>query len=325
MTVPVAVPHPGLGSGHTAPSGFGRAGRPCWSRSRPAHGIVPTGPIWTPPHILPARADPPPPCSDHGWLTGDSSNPGRWNTLWPCRPSSTDTRVSGVVPPGACSGHAFAYTVAAPDSCTWGRALALCCDFLVRTSCWLRNGLAVWLVVRSTRSIELISVSYWRSLYSTNPSTGGATHALPLGLHPGESILARRQALPLAVTDASTPSAWNGMIDPLLPTGVYGGPSPASWGHWHFGCVPPVVSSLISGSLGPSGGHHHSLAPHVLTPLGLRLASGPCPGLPLWAQPDVFWSDHRPRLGHLCGRRPRAPTPSRLGLIGESSHTLVRS
>ena len=53
-----------------------------------------------------------------------------------------------------------------------------------------------------------------------------AVWALPLGLHPGESILARRQALPLAVTDASTPSAWNGSIHPLIPTGFYGGPRP---------------------------------------------------------------------------------------------------
>ena len=119
--------------------------------------------------------------------------------------------------------------------------------------CWLRSGLAGWLVVRSTRSIELISVSYWHSLYSTNPSAGGATHSHPLGLHPGESIRARRQALPLAVADASTPSAWNGLIHSLLPAGVYGGPRPAAWGRWRLGCVPPFVSSLISGSLGPSG------------------------------------------------------------------------
>ena len=59
----------------------------------------------------------------------------------------------------------------------------------VRTSCWLRAGLAVLLAVRSTHSIELISVSSSHSYYSTSPSAGGATHAPPLGLLPGESIL----------------------------------------------------------------------------------------------------------------------------------------
>ena len=43
---------------------------------------------------------------------------------------------------------------------------------------------------------------------------------------------------------------------------------------------PLVVSNLISGPLGPSGGRHHCLAPRVLTPLVLRLYGGPCPLLP---------------------------------------------
>ena len=157
------------------------------------------------------------------------------------------------VPPGGYFCRALAYTVAALVSRICGKALAPSCNFLVRTSCWLRNGLAVWLVVRSTRSIELISVSYWRSLYSTNPSVGGATHALPLGLHPDESILARRQALPLAVPDASTPSAWNGRIHPLQPTGFYGGPRP-----------PPGVAGIS--------------AVFPLLFLTLSLARSACPG-----------------------------------------------
>ena len=91
-----------------------------------------------------------------------------------------------------------------------------------------------------------VSIRYISTLFFGCPSC-------PSGLHPGESIRARRQALPLTVADASTPSAWNGMIHSLLPAGVYGGARPVAWGRWRLGCVPPVVSSLISGSLGPSG------------------------------------------------------------------------
>ena len=37
----MAVSNPGLGTGHTASAGSGRAGRPSWSRSRPARGTAP--------------------------------------------------------------------------------------------------------------------------------------------------------------------------------------------------------------------------------------------------------------------------------------------
>ena len=72
------------------------------------------------------------------------------------------THGPGAVTPGAYSCCGLARTVIALDSRTWGTALAPSGDFLVLTSFLLWNGLAVWLPVRSARSIELSLVSWSR-------------------------------------------------------------------------------------------------------------------------------------------------------------------
>ena len=79
---------------------------------------------------------------------------------------------------------------------------------------------------------------------------------------------------------------------------------------------PLVDSNLISGPLGPSWGCHHCLAPHVPTPLVLRLSGGPCPRLSWRAQPKVFWPDYCLQLGHRCGQASRSDPISTWSLSG---------
>ena len=122
------------------------------------------------------------------------------------------------------------------------------------------------------------------SVYSTNLSVGGATHALLLGLHLGESILAGRLALPLAVLVASTPSGWNGRVHPFLPTRFPRRAAPHRLGSLASQPrFPPslVVSSLISGPLGPLRGlppPPGAPCPDIL--FVLCRASGPYPRIP---------------------------------------------
>ena len=60
-------------------------------------------------------------------------------------------RVFGVVPPDACSGRAFAYTVAAPDSRTWGTVFGPSGSLLFQTAGFRLGWLACWQFVRLAR------------------------------------------------------------------------------------------------------------------------------------------------------------------------------
>ena len=159
---------------------------------------------------------------------------------WPCRPSSTGTLGSGVIPPGPYSCRASACTVVALDSRTWGTALAPSGDFLVRTSFWLWNGLAVWLAVCSTRSIELSLVS-WSRLY--------IVPTCQLVASPMLFSWACLRASPLWLAD--WPSPWQFLLLPPPPGGMVGsicfyrrGPHDetrlAAWGRWRLSPVCPV-------------------------------------------------------------------------------------
>ena len=110
------------------------------------------------------------------------------------QPSSTGKRAFVVVPPDARSFRASSGIVAAPVSRTWGTVSFPAGSLPFRTSCCSQAG---WQFVRLAR---------------TRPSAGDATRALPPGRLPGESILTRRPALPLAAPYASTHCWRSGMV-----------------------------------------------------------------------------------------------------------------
>ena len=143
--------------------------------------------------------------------------------------------------------------------------------------------LAGWLAVRSTRSIELISIS-------SSPSYIVPVH--PLVAPPLFFRLAYRLALPLAAPYASTPCRRNGMVHPFYRS--YSKTRPASGArrclrHFSFSLLIPTLSLALST---PLGGCHHCLAPRILPPLVTRPSGGPCPR-PSWrAQPHVSRLDY---------------------------------